>query len=97
MAASPTHSTPKRYDNIARPTTSHHTMTSPPAPSPTVLYDEERRPRSDRLAPPDVAALMRSKRRWWRRDEPRSVRVALMCLSIAMSAVQANGVYCWST
>ncbi|KAL1407246.1 hypothetical protein Q8F55_006664 [Vanrija albida] len=72
-------------------------MADSPPPSPTILYDEERRYSADRLAPPDIPALLSAKRRWWRRDEPRSVRIALMCTSIALSAVQANGVYCWST
>jgi hypothetical protein len=58
--------------------------------------------RTSLLAPPDVPSLLRAKRKWWRRDfslpsPPRSLRLALMVLSIAASAVQANGVYCWPT
>lgn len=82
---------------------------SSPLPSPTIVYDGERlsSPPSPRrqvslLAPPDVPTLLRQKRKWWKRDwsmpaMPRSARMALMVLSIAMSSVQANGVYCWPT
>lgn len=81
-----------------------------PLPSPTIIYDGER-PSPDRsrqhslLLPPDVPALLRQKRKWWKREwgipvpaactSPRTVRMSLMVLSIALSAVQANGVYCW--
>ena len=72
----------------------------------TVLYDEERPPpgRSDDfddLVAPDVDAILRKKRKWYHRitrfELPRRTQMTLTGLSIVLSAVQANGVYCWPT
>jgi hypothetical protein len=72
----------------------------------TILYDEERRAGSaalppDDLAPPDIDAILRKKRKWHQRllnfQLPRHTQMALTGLSIVLSAVQANGVYCWPT
>ena len=56
------------------------------------------------LTEPDVDSIIRAKRKWWHHPShladvqlPRSVQVPLTCLSIGLSAVQANGVYCWPT
>ncbi|ORY26479.1 major facilitator superfamily domain-containing protein [Naematelia encephala] len=72
-----------------------------PTTAPTVVYDTERLPTStDSLAPPDLDAIMQ-RRHPWRRllhlEFPRSVQLPLTCLSIGLSALQANGVYCWPT
>nr|XP_031862035.1 uncharacterized protein CI109_002448 [Kwoniella shandongensis]KAA5529107.1 hypothetical protein CI109_002448 [Kwoniella shandongensis] len=73
---------------------------SPPRHPATVTYDTER-PLSTPLDPPDLDAILRSKRSWRSTilslDFPRPVQTALTCLSIALSALQANGVYCWGT
>lgn len=64
---------------------------------PTIEYDEERT-RPDDLAPPDVAAIVDSRKRWYRRLwDARSIETVTTCISICISAVQANGVYCWPT
>jgi hypothetical protein len=68
----------------------------------TVLYDEERRAASvDELAPPDLDAILNKKRKWYHRlnnlELPRRYQMGLTGLSIVLSAVQANGVYCWPT
>ncbi|KAK8844774.1 hypothetical protein IAR55_006624 [Kwoniella newhampshirensis] len=76
-------------------------MPSSPSPRPaTVLYDTEHLP-STPLDPPDLDAILRSKRSWKTTilalDLPRPVQILLTCLSITLSALQANGVYCWGT
>jgi hypothetical protein len=57
--------------------------------------------RRESLMPPDVNAILEAKRRRTCGNlcglRTRSVQVALMCISVLMSAVQANGVYCWPT
>lgn len=57
--------------------------------------------RRDSLLPPDVPAILDAKRRRSCGNlcglRSRPIRVALMCVSVLMSAVQANGVYCWPT
>ncbi|KLT41697.1 MFS general substrate transporter [Cutaneotrichosporon oleaginosum] len=57
--------------------------------------------RRDSLLPPDVHAILEAKRRRTCGSlcglRTRGVRVALMCVAVLMSAVQANGVYCWPT
>ncbi|EJT50349.1 transporter [Trichosporon asahii var. asahii CBS 2479] len=64
---------------------------------PTIEYDEERT-RPDDLAPPDVDAIVDSRKRWYRRLwDARSIETVTTCISICISAVQANGVYCWPT
>ncbi|WVQ82871.1 hypothetical protein IAT38_005007 [Cryptococcus sp. DSM 104549] len=76
-----------------------------PEPAPVVVYDIERQQsRSSSTAnapPPDIDAILRRKRHWGRRllylDFPRPVQAVLTCVSIATSALQANGVYCWGT
>lgn len=70
-----------------------------------MVYDEERPPaRSDDfddLEPPDINAILRKKRKWYSRithfELPRRTQMVLTGLSIVLSAVQANGVYCWPT
>lgn len=73
---------------------------------PTVVYDEERAPLHsesafDDLDPPDLDAVLRKKRKWYHRithfELPRRSQMILTGLSIVLSAVQANGVYCWPT
>ncbi|KAK4688251.1 hypothetical protein P7C73_g1872, partial [Tremellales sp. Uapishka_1] len=67
--------------------------------NPTVLYDEEGGSPS-LLAPPDLPQLLRSKKkgyRWHRFEIPRSVQIPITCLSITMSALQANGAMVWPT
>ncbi|KIR53778.1 hypothetical protein I315_03904 [Cryptococcus gattii Ru294] len=70
-----------------------------PPPSPVVLYDIERS--SAPNSSPDIPGILRSKRHSAfpapRLHLPRPLAVALTCLSIAASALQANGVYCWGT
>ncbi|ODN86849.1 hypothetical protein L198_07214 [Cryptococcus wingfieldii CBS 7118] len=67
--------------------------------SPTVLYDIERP--SSPSSSSDFSAILNHKRHWAHRalrlDFPRPVHVALTCISITASAIQANGVYCWGT
>ncbi|ODN73718.1 hypothetical protein L202_07258 [Cryptococcus amylolentus CBS 6039] len=69
--------------------------------SPTVLYDIERPSSPD--DDDDISAILNHKRHWAHRalhghiDLPRPVHVALTCISITASALQANGVYCWGT
>lgn len=71
----------------------------------TVIYDIERDSSSplapDDLAPPDLDAILRRKRNWHQRllnfSLPRRYQMALTGSSIVLSAVQANGVYCWPT
>ncbi|KIS00547.1 hypothetical protein L804_01962 [Cryptococcus deuterogattii 2001/935-1] len=74
-------------------------MSSEGSPSPVVLYDIERS--SAPNSSPDIPGILRSKRHSAfpvpRLHFPRPLTVALTCLSIAASAVQANGVYCWGT
>lgn len=70
-----------------------------PSPSPVVLYDIERS--SAPNSSPDIPGILRAKRHSVfprpRLHLPRPLTVALTCLSIAASALQANGVYCWGT
>lgn len=72
----------------------------------TVVYDEERPPvrpvtAFDDLDAPDIDAILRKKRKWYHRighfELPRRTQMVLTGLSIVLSAVQANGVYCWPT
>lgn len=67
----------------------------------TVRYDTERSASSvDGLAPPDLDALEKRKTIWNRLKHwelPRRVQLPLTCTCIALSALQANGVYCWPT
>lgn len=74
-------------------------MSSEGSPSPVVLYDIERS--SAPNSSPDIPGILRSKRHSAfpvpRLHFPRPLTVALTCLSIAASALQANGVYCWGT
>lgn len=66
--------------------------------APVVLYDIER---SADTSPPDIPRILHAKRRGTLRLPrlrlPRPLAAALTCLSIAASALQANGVYCWGT
>ncbi|RXK42690.1 hypothetical protein M231_00246 [Tremella mesenterica] len=80
--------------------------TSRSPPLPTVVYDTERGSLSalsdDSLLPPDIDKLLAEKKRRWysslRQFElPRRWQIGLTCLSITLSACQANGVYCWPT
>lgn len=59
---------------------------------------------TDDLAPPDLDRILKRKRTWYytllhpRLPEfPRAVQLPLTCLTICLSAVQANGVYVWPT
>ncbi|WWD06342.1 hypothetical protein V865_004432 [Kwoniella europaea PYCC6329] len=76
---------------------------SPPLHPSTTHYEDEPQPPPPMtpLDPPDVPAILRSKRSWKRQilslDLPRPLQIALTCFSIAISAVTANGVYCWGT
>jgi len=68
----------------------------------TVLYDQERTMSTDvELAPPDIDAILNKKRKWHHRifnfQLPRQYQMILTGTSIVISAVQANGVYCWPT
>jgi hypothetical protein len=68
----------------------------------TVLYDQERTLSTDvELAPPDLDAILSKKRKWHHRvfnfQLPRYYQMILTGSSIVLSAVQANGVYCWPT
>jgi len=68
----------------------------------TVLYDQERTLSTDvELAPPDLDAILNKKRKWHHRllnfELPRKYQMILTGTSIVLSAVQANGVYCWPT
>jgi hypothetical protein len=68
----------------------------------TVIYDEERRGHAgDELAPPDLDAILNKKRKIHHRifnfQLPRQYQMILTGVSIVLSAVQANGVYCWPT
>ncbi|WVN87586.1 uncharacterized protein L203_102769 [Cryptococcus depauperatus CBS 7841] len=74
--------------------------------SPLVVYDIERRLSSSSPTPSDLSAILSKKKHWTHRfratlygamDFPRPVHLGLTCLSIAASASQANGVYCWGT
>ncbi|TYJ53050.1 hypothetical protein B9479_006329 [Cryptococcus floricola] len=71
--------------------------------SPTVLYDIERPPSPSPSSSSDFSAILNHKRHWAHRalhldfPLPRPVHVALTCISITASALQANGVYCWGT
>jgi hypothetical protein len=72
------------------------------SPNPTILYDNERSSTSpDTLDPPDIDSLLRRKRKWYRAihalELPRAAQTPLTCLSIGLSALQANGVYVWPT
>lgn len=73
---------------------------SPNNPS-TVIYDEEASQPLDELAPPDLDAILNRKRKWHHRifnfQLPRHYQMILTGTSIVLSAVQANGVYCWPT
>lgn len=75
---------------------SYRAMSSEGAP--VVLYDIER---SADTSPPDIPRILHAKRRGTLRLPrlrlPRPLAAALTCLSIAASALQANGVYCWGT
>lgn len=55
----------------------------------------------DSLSPREVEAIIESKRPMRYRVLhvifPRSVQIALSCASIALSAVTAQGIYCWPT
>lgn len=68
----------------------------------TILYDQERTLSTDvELAPPDLDAILDKKRKWHHRlfnfELPRKYQMILTGSSIVLSAVQANGVYCWPT
>jgi hypothetical protein len=70
----------------------------------TVIYDQERSQSTDiELAPPDLDAILNRKRKWYQRigifkfQLPRKYQMILTGSSIVLSAVQANGVYCWPT
>ena len=77
-------------------------------PSATVIYDTERPSLSSSsssspsiLDPPDMSEIMNRKHPFKRflthLELPRNLQLPLTCLSIGLSAVQANGVYCWPT
>lgn len=55
----------------------------------------------DSLSAPEAEAIIESKRPMRYRVLhvifPRSLQIALSCTSIALSAVTAQGVYCWPT
>ncbi|WWC90200.1 uncharacterized protein L201_005133 [Kwoniella dendrophila CBS 6074] len=79
---------------------------SPPLHPSTTHYIDEPRPPPPMtpLEPPDIPAILRSKRSLKRQILsfdlnflPRSFQIGLTCFSIGISAVQANGVYCWGT
>nr|XP_018266146.1 uncharacterized protein I303_00115 [Kwoniella dejecticola CBS 10117]OBR88304.1 hypothetical protein I303_00115 [Kwoniella dejecticola CBS 10117] len=78
---------------------------SPPLHPSTTHYQDEPQPPPPMtpLEPPDVPAILRSKRSLKRQilslnvTLPRPLQIGLTCFSIAISAVQANGVYCWGT
>nr|XP_019014016.1 uncharacterized protein I206_00093 [Kwoniella pini CBS 10737]OCF52797.1 hypothetical protein I206_00093 [Kwoniella pini CBS 10737] len=78
---------------------------SPPLHPSTTHYQDEPQPPPPMtpLEPPDVPAILRSKRSLKRQilsldfPLPRQLQIGLTCFSIAISAVQANGVYCWGT
>ncbi|WVR03076.1 hypothetical protein IAU60_000065 [Kwoniella sp. DSM 27419] len=77
-------------------------MSAPTHPS-TVAYQDEPQPPPPMtpLEPPDIPSILRSKRTLRSRilsfEFPRPAQVALTCLSISLSALQANGVYCWGS
>jgi hypothetical protein len=56
---------------------------------------------TDSLEPPDLDAILRTKRKWYysllHSELPRAVQLPLTCLAICLSSVQANGVYVWPT
>jgi hypothetical protein len=59
---------------------------------------------TDELAPPDLERILKKRRKWYHPilhprlpDLPRAVQLPLTCLTICLSAVQANGVYVWPT
>ncbi|WVW81265.1 hypothetical protein I302_103256 [Kwoniella bestiolae CBS 10118] len=76
---------------------------SPPLHPSTTNYTHEPQPPPPMtpLDPPDIPAILRSKRSWKRQitsmDLPRPLHIGLTCFSIGISAVTANGVYCWGT
>ncbi|WVF66511.1 hypothetical protein IAT40_001251 [Kwoniella sp. CBS 6097] len=79
-------------------------MSSQPGSHPsTVAYQHEPQPPPPMtpLEPPNVSEILRSKRSLKRQilslDLPRPLQIGLTCFSISISALQANGVYCWGT
>lgn len=64
-----------------------------------ITHAPHRSDASDDLAPPDMNSILRRRRGYIpiSPDMRRRLQVGLMCLSVASSAVQANGVYCWPT
>ncbi|OCF41051.1 hypothetical protein I317_05162 [Kwoniella heveanensis CBS 569] len=78
-------------------------MSSQPSHPSTVAYQHEPQPPPPMtpLEPPDVSAILRSKRSLKSQilslELPRPLQIGLTCFSISISALQANGVYCWGT
>lgn len=73
-----------------------------PPPRPAVIYDIERQEHpSSPLAPPDMDAILSARRPFYHRllhfTLPGRAQTVVTCACIALSSVQANGVYVWPT